>query len=70
MHYVAEWMHSITGKRALNLRAVCTKLSVFTRGLNSMADVFSQLGFDRISLFVSLPLIVFFTTLSGGRDDG
>ena len=30
MHYVAEWMHSITGKRALNLRAVCTKLSVFT----------------------------------------
>ena len=30
MHYVAEGMHSITGKRALNLRAVCTKLSVFT----------------------------------------
>ena len=31
MHYVAKGMRSITGKRALNLRAVCTKLSVFTR---------------------------------------
>ena len=30
MHYVAKGMRSITGKRALNLRAVCTKLSVFT----------------------------------------
>ena len=30
MHYVAERMHSITGKRALKHRAVCTKLSGFT----------------------------------------
>ena len=30
MHYVAEWMHSISGKHALKLRALCTKLSVFT----------------------------------------
>ncbi len=38
MHYVAERMHSITGKRALKHRAVCTKLSVFTaNGLNVYA---------------------------------
>ena len=39
MHYVAEWMHSITGKRALNLRAVCTKLSVFTFAHKKTSDL-------------------------------
>lgn len=39
MHYVAERMHSITGKRALKHRAVCTKLSVFTSSGNAIVDI-------------------------------
>ena len=35
MHYRAEGMHSISGKRALKHRAVCTKLSVFTGATES-----------------------------------
>ena len=42
MHYVAERMHSITGKRALKHRAVCTKLSVFTFTTKLYEDIGKQ----------------------------
>ena len=48
MHYVAEGMHSITGKRALNLRAVCTKLSVFTRN-GKLTEIYEKFVKERLN---------------------
>ena len=49
MHYVAEGMHSITGKRALNLRAVCSKRSEYTPDIDFINEViFHELCIGKI----------------------
>ena len=66
MHYVAERMHSITGKRALKHRAVCTKLSVFTyeRCAKIILAYSAQKGLDKTELFIR----VVFSFVVGNSD--